>query len=297
MLLPQGSEFRESRRCLMVDDKLRDILAPLYGAAPTGGPVPLGYRPEGRANTCPGADPAQIPKTRSELGELLSFTWDLTVRRALELNIPVAGSVSGGYDRRVVVWEWTQYKTLLGNGDAECRYGYVIRFCVTVSKWDVQAKVSLPFLSAQAELGNIQASWMMQVRGVTGPKLNSYILPPQELKVETFVIARQSMEAVIKAVDDPTTQFIPGILVARIDPALPESVYWSAAVQAFGVDCVRRARSRVDAQARLGSGDPADTDLLTEVYGYFGVTDPKQIPGSGPREAAERILRGIRVDK
>jgi hypothetical protein len=281
----------------MIDDRLRELLAVLYGGAPTGGPVSTGYRPEGRATTCPGSDPAQIPKTRAELGELISFSWDMTVRRALELNIPVAGSVSGGYDRRVVIWEWTQYKTLEGNGEAECRYGYVIRFCVTVSKWDAQAKVSLPFLSAQAELGNIQASWMMQVRGVTGPKLNSQILPPQELKVETFVIARQSIEAVIKAVDDPTTLFVPGILVARIDPALPESLYWTAAVQAFAVDCVRRGRSRVEAQTRLGSADPADVDVLTEIYGYFGITDPKQAPGSGPREAAERILRGIRVDK
>lgn len=256
-----------------------------------------GFVPLGADADCPGCNSADIPQTVDQLGELLSYTYDLTVRRAGELNIPVVGSVSGGFDRRVVVYEWTRYKEVAGADGVKCRYGYVIRFCLTVSKWEAQAKVSLPFLSAQAELGNLQASWLMQIRGLVGPKIDAVVLPPQELKVETFVIARQSLVAVITAVNDPTTQFRPGILLARIDAVTSDVVYWRAAVQAFSVESVRRARTRSEAFSRLGSIDPLDADLMAEVYSYFGLQDPNTTPGPGAREQAQRLLRGIRVDK
>jgi hypothetical protein len=194
------------------------VLSPiLKGEATILGPGD-GFTPFGGDADCPGCDPGEIPQTTDDLEELVSYTYDLTVRRAGEFNIPVVGSVSGGFDRRVVVYEWTRYKEVDGAQEIKCRYGYAIRFCLTVSKWDVQAKLSLPFLSAQAELGNLQASWLMQVRGLVGPKIDAAVLPPQELKVETFVIARQSLEAVIAAIADPSTRFRPGVMLTRIDP-------------------------------------------------------------------------------
>ena len=68
-----------------------------------------GFVPFGGEAECPGCDPGEIPQTPDELAELVSYTYDLTVRRAAELNIPVIGSVSGGFERRVVVYEWTRY--------------------------------------------------------------------------------------------------------------------------------------------------------------------------------------------
>jgi hypothetical protein len=281
----------------MSDPDVTALLAPVIGGELSARAVPFEYQPLGRNATCTGHKPGEIPQTPLELGELIVHAYDLTVRRALEVNIPVAGSVSGGYDRRVVVWEWMRYKVLVGDGEVECHFGYVIRFCVTVNKWEVQAKLSLPFLSAQAQLGNIEASWMMQIRGLVGPVMDSVVLPPRELNVETFVVARQSLEAVIKAINDPTTRFIPAVLIARLNPATPETQYWRAAVQTFGVESVRHGRTRAQALGRLGSTDPVDYDLLVEVYGFFGIGNPTEPPGPGARELAERILRGMRVDK
>jgi hypothetical protein len=231
-----------------------------------------------------------------ELGELLSFTYDLTATQAGQLNIPVVGSVSGGNSRRVVVFEWTRYKTLFGTNNVECRYGYVIRFCLTVSKWDVQGKLNLPFLSAQAELGNIQASWVMQVRGLVGPKLDAVILQPQDLKVETFIIARQSLEAAIKAISDPSTHFIPGLVVGRVDPTSKDSLYRLSAVRAFALSSVKRGRTGADAQSRLGSSDMADIDTVTETYSFCGVSTPADKPDTAARETATRLLGGISAD-
>lgn len=258
--------------------------------------VPAGFTPLGRDVDVKAIDPKDIPQSLDDLGELISFTYDLTVSKALELNIPVIGSGSGGFDRRVVVLEWTRYKALFDEKQIEYRYGFVIRFCLTVNKWDAKAKISLPFLTAQAELGSIEASWMMQVRGIAGPKIDEVILPPQELKVDTFVIAKQSLEKAIKAVNDATTKFKPGILLTKIDPTSPEVAYWISAVKAYGLSSVRKGRTGASAQARLGSSDPAANDAITEVYNSLGVNDPTQSPSSESRNRANQILNGISAD-
>jgi hypothetical protein len=193
----------------MTDDILgtfEHIDAALAGGTPVSrGAVPHFAPPEAEA-AVRGVNTSEIPQTLGGLGELISYSYDLSVKQAGDLNIPVVGDVSGGFDRRVVVLEWTRYKTLFDADSVEYRYGYVIRFCLTVSKWEAQTQVRLPFLAAQAELGNIQASWLMQIRGLTGEKIDGVVLPPQELHVSTFAIAKQSLEAANGAVKDPTTK-------------------------------------------------------------------------------------------
>lgn len=242
-------------------------------------------------------DPQEIPQSRRELGELISYSYDLSVKKAAALNIPVVGTVSGGLNRRVIVLEWTRFKSLFDDARIEYRYGYVIRFCLTVNKWDMQSQLRLPFLTAQAEIGNIQASWLMQIRGLTGPKIDAAVLPPQELKVETFVIAKQSLEKIITAANDADTIFIPGILLSKINPSTPENEYWLSAVRAFALFYIRSGKSRSVVIAKLGNNDPGVVDEIEEVYINLGIEDPIQIPSANIREKAKSILHGIRVSK
>lgn len=277
-------------------DEVATALEAVLGSASRLLTVPEGFTPQARDGQCPGSNPAEIPQTMNDLGELLSFTYDLTVTQAGQLNIPVVGSIGGSNSRRVIIFEWTRYKALFGTNNVECRYGYVIRFCLTVNKWDAQGKLNLPFLSAQAELGNIQASWLMQVRGLVGPKLDAVILPPQDLKVETFIIAKQSLEAAIKAISDPSTRFIPGIVVGRVDPNSKESLYRLSAVRAFALSSIKRGRTGADAQGRLGSIDQADIDAMTETYTFCEVENPLEKPNNAARDKAGRLLNGISAD-
>ena len=257
--------------------------------------APAGYVPLG-GNTAPkNINPSDIPQTIDELGELESYTYDLTVTAAGKLDIPVVGSVSGGVERRVVVFEWSQFKKVF-DANIEYRYGFVIRFCLIFSKWNVNTKLTLPFLAAESELGNIRAAWLMQVRGLAGTPISSVIIPPQDLKVETFVIAKQSLDAAIKAVRDPNTRFVPGIVLSRIDPTTPETAFWQAAVKAFAVSCVKRGRTRESAQSRLGSTDTASADIIAEVYDSFGINLPNVSPDNSAKTSATRILQGIEAD-
>ncbi len=77
----------------------------------------------------------EIPTSIDELTNGLSYTYDLSVTAALQLNIPIIGSVSGGIARRVVVAERCAFKPITQDG-IERRYGYAIRMCVTVDKME-----------------------------------------------------------------------------------------------------------------------------------------------------------------
>lgn len=241
------------------------------------------------------APPGGIPQTLQELDGLVSTIYDLTATRAAELKIPIAGSVGGGMSRRVVISEYAQTKLITGDGGLELRYGYAIRFCLTVNKWDVDAKLSLPFLSAQAQLGQIEAGWTMQVVGLNGPKIRAAVLPPKPLSVETFVIAQQSLERIIEAVNDPTTQFVPGVVVSTYDPNASPIVLRSAVVQAFALYRLYKGKSINQAVADLGSTSAPDRDAIVDVYARLGMSGPNDIPPASARSAAQQPLGGLKV--
>ena len=242
-----------------------------------------------------GAGAEDFPKSIDELEDLVSTIYDLTVTRAGELKIPVAGSVGGGMSRRVVISEYSQSKVVVDSSGVERRYGYAIRFCLTVNKWNVDAKLSLPFLSAQAQLGQIEAGWTMQVLGLAGEKIRAAILPPKALSVETFVIAQQSLEKIIDAVKDPTTKFIPGVVIAVSDPNAPRFLLRRGVVQGFALYRLFKGNSIDQAIAELGTNVGADHDTIIDVYGAIGVTAPNESPDANARSAAQGLLGGLKV--
>lgn len=134
-----------------------------------------------------------IPSSLTDLGRIEVQSYDLSITAAANLSIPVIGSAGGSANRRVVVLEQSAYREVPENG-AVLQYGNAVRFCVTVTKWDANLKLTLPFLAASAEVGSIAAHWTLQILGLAGPKIAEAILPPAELNVEKFVLAKQSLE-------------------------------------------------------------------------------------------------------
>ena len=116
-----------------------------------------------------------IPTTLGELGESLARSYDLTVTAASEAQIPVAGSVGGAFNRRVIVLERCAFKRI-DLEDREQQFGWAIRLCVTVSRWEATTKISLPFLAASAQLGTIEAQWTFQVVGLAGKLLDEMMV-------------------------------------------------------------------------------------------------------------------------
>ncbi|MEA3033930.1 MAG: hypothetical protein QOH86_1946 [Sphingomonadales bacterium] len=262
---------------------------------PAAGWEPVGEGAVGDLLEAAGPAAADIPQTIADLEGLVSTIYDLTATRAGELKIPIAGSVGGGTSRRVVISEYSQTKLVTDASGIELRYGYALRFCLTVNKWNVDAKLSLPFLSAQAEIGQIEAGWTMQVIGLNGPKIRAAVLPPKPLSVETFVIAQQSLEKIIEAINDPTTQFIPGVVVSTNDPKAPGVVLRRSVVQAFALYRLFKSNSVNQAIAELGSVSGSDNDIITDTYSSLGIGSPNDIPPSNARTAAQAFLGGLKV--
>ena len=243
---------------------------------------------EGRAFAI---DPGDIPQNLSELTYTDASSYELSVSAAAELSIPVIGGVSGGFNRRVVVYEHAQYKPIIDSADeTELRYGLAIRFCVTVNKLDTSLNVSVPFLAAKAQLGQIEARWIMQVRGLAGQPLTSLILPPQDLDVETFVLAKQSMAALIGAIYDPETSFTPGIVIARIKKTEMSDLE-EATLQTFALTQIAQRRSQSRA-LRARQFTDAEKSIIAGVYGHFDIPTETR-PTEDQESRAEQLLGGL----
>ena len=242
-------------------------------------------------------DPDEIPTSLDELSNIETRAYDLSLTRAGELNIPAIGSVAGGYQRRVVVLERVAYKELQDQQGVKYQYGYAIRLCITINKWNATSRISVPFLAASAELGQIQAKWVMQVRGLAGDKIDKAILPPTELSVENFVLAKQSLSELIGAVRDPSTVFT-AALIATVHPIDSiEREYRIAAAKSYALSRIAERQSLADARERLKSDRADVNDAIAQVYEEFaGMTDPTARPPQEVQRRARELLDGIRAD-
>lgn len=75
----------------------------------------------------------------------------------------------------------------------------------------------------------------------------------------------------------------------------PHGNFWQYSL-AVAMSSIRRGRTAIVAQGKLASLDPASNDAITEVYNYFGITDPNQTPSNEARQNASRLLGGINSD-
>jgi len=237
-----------------------------------------------------------LPSRLEDLDETNNRAYDLTVSAASELQIPVAGSASGGFNRRVIVLERAGFRRIVST-DVERQYGYAIRLCVTVNRWQADTKISLPFLAASAQLGAIEAQWILQVIGLSGKEIDGAILPPTELNVDTFVIAKQSLEKIIAALRAPGTSFQPRLIAEIRAPDAEERELRASVARAYALSSIERGRSLEDAKRHLGSDDGVVQDALATVYERFGgLTFAGDAPSPEVRRRAAQLTGRLKTD-
>jgi len=241
-------------------------------------------------------DPEQIPKTLADLNQAVVRSYDLTATKAGDLNIPIFGSIGGNQSRRVVVLERAQYKSVVGKSGTEYELGYAIRLCLTLNKWDVTTKTSLPFLAASAQMGQIEAGWILQVLGLTGARLAEVAAPPTELNVETFVIAKQSLTALINAVNDPSTQFVAYPITAKRSSDQQDQDYRRAAAVAFALSRIARRSTLQDTLNRIRSQDADIDSAIQDVYDVVANGGPGDKPSDQAVRKSLDLLGGIEAD-
>jgi hypothetical protein len=277
----------------MTDSEILSQLINGEAAMPgESGFVPLG---PGAADRFLVAVAGGIPQTIDELDRQESRTYDLSVTAALQLNIPVVGSVSGGFNRRVVVLERKAYKELT-EGETKLHYGYAIRLGITVSKLTADTKISLPFLAASAEIGNIEAKWVLQVIGLAGTKIDEVSIVPTELSVETFVLAKQSLANLIGAVRDASTRFTAELIEVIKPGDAIEGELLAATGKAFALGRLERGLTRRQALNDLGSSRDEIKEAVVDIYRDFaGITSDTDAPSPEVRSKALSLLGPVKV--
>ena len=238
-----------------------------------------------------------LPKTLEDYPYESSNAYDLSIEAAAKAGLPVF-DVSGGYSRRVITLERVKYikrKTRhpMG-GEIESRYGYAIRLCITVNKFNAEASLKLPVLAASAQLGHIEAKWGLSISGLAGKQVSKAILPPESLDVETFVLASQSLGNAIEAVHHETTKFTPVLLSQR----LPRQAFEYAVAESIGrliaLDTIKDGRSFAKLQDLVDSYPEDVSTLARETYRQFvGDLNIGDKPSTAHRQRARSLLRNI----
>jgi len=241
-------------------------------------------------------DPLKLPTNLNQLTAAFNRSYDLTLTRAADLSIPVVGSVGGGMNRRVVVLERIAYRPLVGTSGTEYHFGYAIRLCVTVNKWDANMKVSLPFLAASAQMGQVEASWMLQVLGLAGKKVSEVAAPPTELNVETFVLAKQSLTALIAAVNDTSTNFEAYQLATLVPEQKRDEELRRGAAKTYALSRIARRSSLQDALNRIGSDDVVINSSIEDVYNAIADGSPASRPSEAAARKSRELLGSVEAD-
>ena len=233
---------------------------------------------------------ATIAKKLDELSRARTYTYDLSVHAAGKLGIPILGSASGDYSRRVVVLERSAFKTI-DYADITWRYGYAIRLALTVTKRKGDLKVNLPWLAASAELGQIEATWILEVVGLSGRVIDQATITPTQLNVETFVIAKQSLERLIDAVRHKDTVFTAEVVGVDRPVDVVEREYLVGAARSYALSRIEKGRTLKQALHDIGPERELVTDAIADAYKeYAEITTRGRKPSAVVRAKAKDLL-------
>lgn len=237
-----------------------------------------------------GASPSSLPYqlTRANV---------LSVSGAIEANIPVIGGGSLSALNQVIVLERVGYDEIAtGNGGIE-QVGFAIRLCVTVKKLDANIKLTLPFVAASAQLGSTEAACVLQIVGLGGPKIAGVKIVPTELNVESFVVAKQNLDALVDALIDPTTTLDAKVIARQGPPTTVEARYAPTVYQAAALGALSRGWSMQDAASRFHWDL---SELPAPFAGTFQdvakITSIIERPGKEAVGLAARILDRVNVN-
>jgi hypothetical protein len=253
--------------------------------------APPGAYPLGPAAKVDAAPPAaQLPKKLNDLSRARTFTYDLSVHAASKLGIPILGSASGDYSRRVVVLERSAFKKI-DHADVTWRYGYAIRLALTVTKRKGDLKVNLPWLAASAELGQIEATWILEVVGLSGEAIDKATITPTQLNVETFVIAKQSLERLIDAVRHKDTVFTAEAIGVERPVDVVEREYLVGAARSYALSRLEKGRTLKQALDDVRPERELVTDAIADAYKeYAEITSRGKKPSEVVRARARDLL-------
>jgi hypothetical protein len=209
----------------------------------------------------------------------------------MKLGAGLFDLTTGG--RRIYMAEDVYRATPVDQGGTKVLYGVSSRLELGITTFDVNTRLSLPFLAAQAQVGNATINYRMELVGWTGSVKD--FLSKGEFNVEGYARFRDTMDRIKGMVFDDVAHINPEPLFVEFPTAIGEDAELVISVATtFAVRHAGRGDSVMQAFESTGSGallSPLEMDAIRRAYLVLGIATDNQRPTSEQRNRAKELLQ------
>jgi hypothetical protein len=238
----------------------------------------------------------QIPQSLQDLENFKSFTSILSIDTALKLDIPF-GAKDSKFSRRVFIQDTLMYKDIT-DGEQKVRYGVGVRWIVNTLKLDAKANISsLPFITASAEFGFVQATASFDVLGLKSAEIAKAIPTPTKLDIETYVEMAEALKTIKGLIYDAKTEVNPQLIaVLGRERDRMEDDYRDALATGWALNRIKDGKRLQDIIHDKEMQAPMFMDVVKSVYlDITGTTALHAKPEDDARTRAKKLLDGLVV--
>jgi len=226
-----------------------------------------------------------------------TFTSVMSVDLAAAVGIPLYGSVDAKFSRRIYIQEFLRFVDDESSTPKK-RYAVGVRWVVNVKILNASVKISsLPFISASAQVGDVEASARFQIIGLNSAKINQAIPVPADLNVETYVVMQDAFKKIKDLVDDAGTIVTPQVVAIWTEVAdhSPQA-YETALATCWALSKIDENKSLQTAMDESPQNSFFFNDAMKSVYIDIAKTsDLLTKPSAEARTLAHDRLLGFRL--
>lgn len=257
------------------------------------GGAPAGARARAMGTISVPAECAHPPTTSAELTKVSQDITFLSRSAALSLGLSLGNLTTTG-EQRVWVSEQTKYADCTGPDGTGLRYGTSVRLIVHFSAAQASAKLTLPVIAAEAQLGNVEARVSLSIIGFKGTLPPDAQIPWEPFNVETYgVIMERAAKARDHVFADANAASISPVLIAVPSQGDIDNDISTALGRAWAVGAIADGHSCTWARGHLPETLRSSTVAADAVRAtYQQVVRSGQCDDSEPDPAAQATAGG-----
>ncbi len=205
-----------------------------------------------RAGAIAGLNPKSPP--RPDVSELACWSqenYQLDTKAAAHLGFPIA-RLGAELQRTLLIFGTSRWADTDSGDGHVYRFGVALRVLVHVTSTTIKGDVTLPSVAADVQLGNVQASAQLLVRGYNGSTLGTLLPPWQSFDVDSYAAYMAAISAIQNEVMAHDENIVPQLLATTIaGPSLPSSAQSVGTVAALrGIADGTSFRNLVDEESQ-----------------------------------------------
>lgn len=239
-----------------------------------------------------------VPPTAEELDEFRDERYELQASAAARLGLAfLTGSVSG--NRKSIVTDFMRGAFCTSESGSRVFYGASCRLVVDVSGFSADAKLTLPVIAAQVEMGVAKAMYRLSAKGYVG-KISDVLGASGDLNVENYVNMIKAIDILKGRIADDTANVRPRPLYLDVDQAEVdvEAGRRLSVGATFALSQIASGRSLKDTRSAIDweSWSPeAQGAILSTFSELLGDVDAESKPSGQAVRVCQSLLGPLRL--